>query len=301
MAVDVLVRLDMGADNAFSRGRKMMQELKTRAQESSDAAKIMEVLDAVSSPESLVELALRVESSIQQREDANKGVEMTKQQREAFNLEIIKEKNYLKTLQNLRDTFLDKNGKLKSDVTANEASVAIVNEFANYNGRFADREFQEKLADYLLLEAEGSSIRELFNRVQDPKSFEENFLKGFVREAKKSANQQAKAIEVKDTSTTGTITDEDYQQALSNIPIFVVAKVENILRGITEQNGKFLFGNREYTTEKEAIDTAINSLNLNETDKASVMNAIGPFMRKQSNQLPQRLQAQKLKRKLKRV
>ena len=82
MAVDVLARLDMGTDNAFSRGRKMMQELKTRAQESSDAAKIMEVLDAVSSPESLVELALRVESSIQQREDANKGVEMTKQQRE---------------------------------------------------------------------------------------------------------------------------------------------------------------------------------------------------------------------------
>jgi len=280
VAVDVLVRLDMGADNAFSRGRTMMEELKTRAQESSDAAKIVEVLDAISTPESLVGLVARVGSSIQQREEANKGVEMTEGQREVFDLEISEEKNYLGVLQNLRDTFLDKNGKLKSDVTANEASLAVVTGFSNFDGRFVDREFQQKLADYLDIETEGSSMRELFNKVQDPQLFEQNFLKGFVQEAKKAATQQAKAIEAKDTSTTGTITDEDYQQALSNIPIFVVAKVENLLKDITEQNGKFLFGNREYTTEKEAIDVAINSLNLNETDKASVMNAIGPFVRK---------------------
>jgi hypothetical protein len=279
-AVDVLVRLDMGADNAFSRGRKMMEELKTRAQESSDAAKIVEVLDAISTPESLVGLVARVGSSIQQREEANRGVEMTKEQREVFDLEISEEKKYLSVLQSLRDTFLDKNGKLKTDVTANEASLAVITEFSNFDGRFADREFQQKLADYLDIETEGSSIRELFNKVQDPQLFEQNFLKGFVREANKAAAQQEKATQAEDTNTTGAITDNEYQTALSNIPIFVVARVEEALKGITQQEGKFLFGNIEYTTEKEAIDAAINSLNLKEADKASVMAVIGPFMRK---------------------
>ena len=280
-AVDVLVRLDMGADNAFSRSRNMMQELKTRAQESSDAAKIIEVLDAITNPESLVELTARVENSIEQREAANKGVEMTKKEREVFNLEMIKERTYLSTLTKLRDTFLTKDGKLRTDVTANEAGAAITNEFANYQGRFADKEFQTKLSDFLLLETEGATLRELYNNVQNPELFERSILKQFVKAATQQAKQQEKATEpVEDTKLTGKITEQEYQDAVANLPILLVTRVQNALQTIQEIDGKFTINGQEFATELDAVNAALATLSLQQEELDAVNRVIGAFVRK---------------------
>jgi hypothetical protein len=98
-----MAELRMNSDNSYSRSQKMMQELKDKAAVSSDAAKVLEVLDVINNPTGLNNLANRVEVSIEQRKQANEGVEMSKAERTSFEIEIASGKSKRSSRERPRD------------------------------------------------------------------------------------------------------------------------------------------------------------------------------------------------------
>lgn len=252
-----MAELRMNSDNSYSRSQKMMQELKDKAAVSSDAAKVLEVLDVINNPTGLNNLANRVEVSIEQRKQANEGVEMSKAERTSFEIEIASEEKYLNTIKALQETLLDEQGNLKEDVTADAASAKITEIFSDYQGGFADSTFEETLADYFAIEADGALMLDLYNQLTNKEYFEK-YANVFAAKAKEAVEKDQETRGTKAPQRVTTISEQEFEGEVGNLTRQEIQGVLSAISKVTlSPGGVFTFNGVAYESEEAAQQAAV--------------------------------------------
>ncbi len=252
-----MAELRMNSDNSYSRSQKMMQDLKDKATVSSDAAKVLEVLDVINNPTGLNNLANRVEVSIEQRKQANEDVEMSKAERTSFEIEVASEEKYLNTIKALQETLLDEQDNLKEDVTADAAAAKITEIFSDYQGGFADNTFEETLADYFAIEADGALMLDLYNQLTNKEYFEK-YANVFAAKAKESVEQDQETRGTKAPQRVTTISEQEFESEVGNLTRQEVQGVLSAISKVTlSPGGVYTFNGVAYESEEAAQQAAV--------------------------------------------
>ena len=254
--------------------RSDITEMVTSTKEGKDANtafQLEKLFDALIDPTEIDDTIASVETSIQTNEDLLKDTQLPASERKQRKDELSKQKNYLNTLNKVRNTIYNADGSISSNYGADQFVESIVNEVANFAPGVVNEQFANSLKDLMKINSDYEHLVFASNMMRNPE-FRKKYVDGFISEAEKSKaqdtlNRVQRGNRFNDVDTrladTEVLTQEQFDQELSDADLSSNV-IDSVLGQLTAlkprvSDGKFVYGGQIYNTREEAQDAIIKN------------------------------------------